>query len=265
MDFPKPYGMKKSYRAFVAICTGGPIRDRSAAMLDMHRVTCAEALAGFAGRDRRVYCEAVVMIEALRVGPPGQVLPAHRHEFFLKTRYRIAGPRIARRHYAPLARILTEKVNIADLKWLERFGLAVKAVFAKGLAARQFKVRAKPAAEALDIDLWIPLVNSLKAGVARDRGTEGGGIIGKAGSDFLFERNGKAEEITKPPVYWLGRIEAELDGRSVFPEADFLYGAIEFTAQLMHTCGALAVHDHAPLIENRIDTIIGKNAAGGDG
>jgi len=73
-----------------------------------------------------------------------------------------------RRHHAPLARIVSQKINLADPEPLEFFRRPVKPVFTKRLAPAQFQVRAETPPDALQAETGVPLLDRIQARFAHN-------------------------------------------------------------------------------------------------
>ena len=73
-----------------------------------------------------------------------KLFAAQLHEFLLKIGGRRARNGVARRHDAPLARIVGEKFYQAEVKRFQFIRRAIQAVLAKSLVVAQFQIRTKP-------------------------------------------------------------------------------------------------------------------------
>ena len=98
----------------------------------------------------RINGEAIVMIEALRLGPGRQGLFPPFHKSLLKIRNRLSAVGVARGDDAPLTRIMAEELDIANLKRLQFPRLAEEMVFPERLDAFQFEIATKAASHIFD-------------------------------------------------------------------------------------------------------------------
>lgn len=203
------------------------------------------------------------MVEALHVRPFGQKFFAQFHESLLKIRDGVAVVWIANGHDAALTWVVAEKFHRADLERLEFAGRAEKPVFAKRLIAGKFKICAKPATQIFQRQFGKPFLDFAQAGVARDGRAKRLAVVGKTFLRFASQRDGKSEKFAQPFFNFFRRVKIKLRGRrsAILPELNFPDLRVEFAAQLMHARRALAVHDYAVLVENRVDAVVRQNAA----
>jgi hypothetical protein len=162
------------------------------------------------------------MIEALRVRPCGQVLPAQLREFFLKFRDCFAAFGVAGGNHATLAGIVTQKMHRTELERLEFVRRAEQAVFLEGRAAGEFQIRAKAPPEAFQFQPGIPLLNGAQAGLADHGGAEGGAIIRETFLRFTLQIDRVPKELAQPAADAVGFIQMKLRLRGLarLPETD---------------------------------------------